>query len=193
MDDKTQGIRFRAIIEILGKPKSHVEETIRKFVEKIKDDHEFIVLKESFAEPQQHESLWSTFTELEVVSKDITKLIGFCFEYMPASVEIIKPENFSMENHVVTGFLNDLQGRLHNVDMIVKRLRGENDVLKRNMKMTIENLITILLKINSMNLDELSVYTGINKDELKSVLSNMVENKKLKHEQENYSLLGNEK
>lgn len=192
MDEKLQGIRFRTIIEILGKPKEHVETTIKEYVEKIRDDSDFILLKESFAETIQHNILWSTFAELEVVCKDISKLIGFCFEYMPASVEIIKPDNMQLENHQITGFLNDLQARLHNVDMIVKRLRAENDVLKRNMKLSIENLITILLKIGAMDMDKLSLYSGINKDELIIFLDKMMNDKKIKLENKQYSLRENE-
>ena len=187
MEISPQSFRFRTLIEILGKPKEHVETTIRGFIDKIRDDHEYILLSERYAECTQHENLWSTYAELEVVAKDITKLISFCFEYMPASLEIIKPDNFTMENHIITGFLNDLQGRLHNVDMIVKKLRAENDVLKRNMKTTIENLITLLLKINSMKVGELSSYTGINEDELKIFLNDMINKNKISILEERYS------
>jgi len=41
-------IRCKTIIEILGKPKEHVEKTIRMYVDNIKKDQDLIVLKESF-------------------------------------------------------------------------------------------------------------------------------------------------
>ena len=41
-------IRCKIIIEILGKPKEHVEKTIRTYVDKIKDDSNLIVLKSEF-------------------------------------------------------------------------------------------------------------------------------------------------
>ncbi len=43
-------IRVRAIIEVLGKPKEHTEKTIRDYVEKIKEDNDFVILKEHFSE-----------------------------------------------------------------------------------------------------------------------------------------------
>ena len=192
MDEKPQGIRFRTVIEMAGKPKEHIEKTLKVYVEKVREDHDFILLKESFAEPKQIESMWSTFAELEIVCKDIPKMIGFCFEYMPASIEILKPDNFNMENHEITGFLNDLQARLHNVDMIVKRLRAENDVLRKNMSLTIENIITILLKINAMSIEEISKYSGINRDELAAFLNNMINDAKVKVDDERYRLVKNE-
>ena len=192
MEDKLHGIRFRTIIEMIGKPKEHIEKTIRDYVETIRDDHEYILLNERFAETVEHESLWSTFAELEIVCKDMSKLVMFCFEYMPASVEIIKPDSFSIEKHVITGFINDLQARLHNVDMAVKKLRGENDILKKNMSLSIENQISVLLKLNSMDIDDLSTYTGINTEELNSFLNKMITAGKVKQESEIYSLSKNE-
>ena len=192
MEEKIQGIRFRTIIEMLGKPKEHIEKTLRDFVERIREDSEYILAKENYAESVPRENLWSTYAELEVVTKDISRIMAFCFEYMPSSVEILMPQNFTIENHVVTGMLNDLQGRLHNVDMIIKRLRAENDLLKRNMKISIENLITILLKLNAMSFDELSTYTGINRDELSAFLSVLIKDSKIKLDNEKYVLVKNE-
>ncbi len=192
MDDKPTGVRFRTILEVLGKPKEHIETAIKEYVKKIKDDSEYIILKESYSESSPQGQLWSIYAELEIVARDVTKLIGFCFEYMPSSVEIIKPDQFALEHHIVTGFLNDLQSRLHNVDMVVKKLKAENDLLRRNLKSALENIITVLLKMNPMNIDELSIYTGINKEELQNLLEKMQTENKIKVENNNYKLAKNE-
>jgi len=192
MEDKPHGIRFRTIIEMIGKPREHIEKTIRDYVETIREDSEYILLNEKFAETVEHENLWSTFAELEIVCKDISKLVIFCFDYMPASIEILKPDNFSMEKHVITGFLNDLQARLHNVDMVVKKLRAENEILRKNMNLSIENQISVLLKLNSMDIETLSTYTGINNEELMSFLNKMITSEKIKIDGEKYSLIKNE-
>src|SRR3989338_2372750 len=104
-------IRCRTIIEVLGKPKEHVESSIKDYVEHIKKDSELVILKEEFSEIKEQGKLWSQFVELELVVKGTNKLIGFCFEYMPSSIEIIKPESLDMSNAELASFLNDLQAR----------------------------------------------------------------------------------
>src|SRR3989338_6049059 len=86
-------LRCKIIIEILGKPKEHVEKTIRDYVETIKKDSGFIVMNSDFADADEKEGgLWASFVELDIVIKGLPKLIAFCFDYMPSSVEILKPE-----------------------------------------------------------------------------------------------------
>ena len=43
-------IRCRIIIEILGKPKEHVEKTLKMYVDKIKGDSNLIILNSDFSE-----------------------------------------------------------------------------------------------------------------------------------------------
>ena len=114
-------IRCRTIIEVLGKPKEHVEKAISDYVEHIKQDSELVVLNEDYSEMKEQGKLWSKFVELDLVIKGTQKLIGFCFEYMPSSIEVVKPEHLTMTNPELSNFLNDLQARLHSVDMVVKQ------------------------------------------------------------------------
>ena len=114
-------IRCRTIIEVLGKPKEHVETALNQYIGHIKEDSELVVLNEEYSDVKEQGKLWSKFAELELVIKGTRKLISFCFEYMPSSLEILKPEHLIMRNAEISNFLNDLQARLHNVDMIVKQ------------------------------------------------------------------------
>src|SRR3989338_10566187 len=133
-DQENQGlhahIRCRTIIEVLGKPKEHVENSIKEYVEHIKKDSELVILSEDYSEIREQGKLWSQFVELELVVKGTFKLISFCFEYMPSSMEVMKPEHLILTNHELGSFLNDLQARLHDVDMIVKKQKAENDFIK---------------------------------------------------------------
>lgn len=187
--EKTNHIRCRCIIEVLGKPKGHVERTIRDYVGKIKEDSSFIVLNELFADAKEQENLWSIFTELEIVFKDIKTLILFCFDYMPSSIEVIKPEEIVFKNTDISDFLNDLQARLHNLDMISKQLKAENTFLRRNMKASLNNAIAVLLKIRSMDIDEIAAFTGVPKDELQPLTEHLLKNNKIKEENGKYILI----
>lgn len=184
-------IRCKVIIEVLGKPKGHVENSIRDYVEKIKKDSELIVMNVDFSEAEEKEKLFAIFVELDMVVKGIPKLIGFCFDYMPSSIEITKPEQFIVKKSTVENFINDLQARLHNVDMIVKKQKNENTFLKKNLSKAASNLILLSLTSGGMDMERLSRVTGIAEKELKIFLEPLIEEDKVKKEDDIYSLVKN--
>ncbi|MBW2980229.1 hypothetical protein KY360_02325 [Candidatus Woesearchaeota archaeon] len=183
-----QQIRFRTIIEILGKPKEHVEASLKKYVEQIKSDDNFMLIKEEFVPAEQKGKLFSTFAEIEVVSKSLPAMIGFCFDYMPSTMEIIKPEELKLSMRDMSSMLIDLQARLHKVDMVAKSYKIENDFVKRNMNALMKNLVMLLLKSKSLNLQQLSKFTGINEKELEPFLETLIKDNKIKKEEGTYSL-----
>jgi len=184
-------IRCRVIIEILGKPKGHVEDSIRDYVEKIKKDSELIVMNADFSEAAEKNKLWAIFVELDMIVKGIPKIIGFCFDYMPSSIEITKPEEFIVKKSTVENLINDLQARLHNVDMIVKKQKNENTFLKKNLSKAASNLILLSLTSGSMDMEKLSRVTGIAEKELEIFLEQLIEEDKIKKEDDIYFLIKN--
>lgn len=181
-------IRCRTIIEVLGKPKEHVEDALKEYIEHIKQDSELVILNEDYSEAKEQGKLWGKFVELDLVIKGMKKLISFCFEYMPSSLDIVKPEHLTMTNPELSNFLNDLQARLHNVDMIVKKLKAENDFLKLNMNAILHNAILVCLKVSKLNLEQLSKITGVEKKELEIFIEKLINENKIKKEGETYIL-----
>jgi len=188
ISDKTH-IRCKTIIEILGKPKDHVEKTLRMYTDKIKNDSDLIVLNTEFAKAEEKEKLWSTFAEMEMVVKGIPKLIAFCFDYMPSSVQILKPEELSLKRATIEDFANDLQARLHQVDMIVKNQKNENEFLRKNMNTILQNSILITLTSGNLNKEKLSKITGITEKELLIFVDKLINENKIKEENGLYSLV----
>jgi len=189
-EEKKDLIRARVILEVLGKPKEHVEKTIKMLVEKAKEDPEITIINEKYAEIKaQEKTMFSTFVELEMVTKGINTLIGFCFDFMPSSIEIEKPEQLMLKNRNISDIFNDLQAKLHSVDMVAKTLKAERDFLKRNLNTMISNLITILIKINKNTSEDLSKFTGINKEELEKHLEPLIKEGKIKKEEDKYQLV----
>ena len=128
-------INIKAIIEVAGFPKEHIEETMVKVADKIKKD--FTVNKaeifETVALKDKMEGFWSTFCEVDLSFKDINNLIIFCFEYMPSSIEIISPDELKFNNLEIGNVLNDLLARLHHYDMLVKNLTASNEIMKKKV------------------------------------------------------------
>jgi hypothetical protein len=181
-------IRCKTIIEVLGKPKEYTEQALSKYIDHIKKDDELVILNQDLSEISERDKLFSKFVELDLVVKGTSKLISFCFEYMPSSVEVIKPESLKLMNNEITGFLNDLQAKLHGVDMAIKQLKSENDFLRANMNAILNNTILICLKVGKFPVDKLAKLTGVNEKELQIYLDNLIKENRIKKEGDNFLL-----
>ena len=178
MDNK---ITFRAIIEVLGKPKEHVEKSLREYVEKIKQDEKYHLTFEDVAESQKlpDQELWSIFAEVEVDTKQMVHVTSFCFDYMPSLIEIIEPESISLKDVEFTHFLNDLQAKLHQVDMVSKQVKLENDIWKKSVHDLLGNCILLLLRENNLDSKQLSVLTGVVQNKLEDFLDQLIDEGKI--------------
>lgn len=191
-DEYENKAQVRAIIEILGKPKEHVTETLKNYVKKIKDDENYKLEEEFYEEPVEQEEqkgIFSSFAEITFTVKDVNQLISFCFDYMPSSIEIIEPENFKMISKQLTDLLNDMQSRLHHTEMLTKKLYEENKAFNNSINALTKNFVIFLLANKSLDLNHLSRYIGIPGDKLKLFLDSMVQEKKIKFEDNLYSIL----
>lgn len=119
------------VIEVLGAPKEHVENTLKIVLEKLKKEDGIKVLKETGYKAEPFKQLWSTFADIEIEVRDIERLIGVCFDYMPSSVEISNPSLLQIGARSINILVNDLLARLHKYDMLIKNLNAENILLKR--------------------------------------------------------------
>ncbi len=127
-----QIIVAKIIEEALGSPKEHVEDSLKALVEKIKQQHN--VKTYTLYEATPVETLWSSFVELEIEFKNANTLTGYCFDFMPSSVEIISPSKLPLTSREVDDLLNDLAARLHRQDAILRNLEAENKLLKKDGK-----------------------------------------------------------
>ena len=126
---------IRAVFEILGSPKDHVESTMKLVLDKLKEIEEVEIIKsETFDAKEVKGKLWSTFSEVEMNVKDIEILVHICFNFMPSSIEILDPSKMITDSNRLTNFFNDLLGRLHKYDMLVKNLNAQNILLDRELK-----------------------------------------------------------
>lgn len=182
-----QKIVARAIVEMLGAPKEHIEETLKMYINKIKEESDIKVVKEHYAEAEKREdNLFSIFVELELETTDIAHIIWFCFDYMPASMEILEPEEISYKQRDFTDFLNDLQGRLHKYDMLIKNLSAENKVLKRNSLTLGKNTFLVALHDGPKDIAALTDLTGVPEKSAKKFLNELIKLKKVKEENNVY-------
>ena len=182
-------IHSRVIIEVLGKPKEYVEKAIKNYIEKIKQDDNITVVKEDLADTKEQEGMWINFVEMEIWTKGIAEMINFCFDYMPSSIEIIEPKEFNLKSHVFAGFLNDLQGRLHRLNTVVKQIGNENLSLKKNTETLISNIISVMALKDGKTVEQFSKVIGLTQESMQKLLDKMIEDKRLKKEGDKYFLI----
>ena len=126
-------ITIKAIIEIVGSPKEHVEKTINLIIDKLKERKEIEVLNHEIAEAKQVKQFWSSFIELNLKFDKFDVLLGFCFDFMPSSIELISPNKMDFENMDFNNFINDILSRIHQYDMVLKNMNAQNILMKREL------------------------------------------------------------
>jgi hypothetical protein len=181
-------IHIRAIIEMLGKPKEHVNDTLKSYVDKLDEAENFLVVSEEYSEPEEKEGMFSIFVEVELLVKGTENIAFFCFDYLPASVEILEPLNLKYSSHNLTDFLNDLLQRLHALDMKFKTDSATIEKLNSNSEALVKNFIGYLLKQKSCTLKELAGPLGIPEDNLKMLLNRFIGEEYLEKDGELYKL-----
>ncbi len=185
-------LHVRAIVEVVGKPKKHVEETLKKYLAKIQDNKNYVLINQSIEPAEEHENYFSTFAEVEMLFKDSIALLSFCFDYMPSSLEIISPEKILIKNNDFAGFINDLQARLHTLNTGVIQLKEQNRFFLKNTAVLLRNFIVVLLSSRPMTIKEMHPYLGIKEKDIIKVLQVLIKEKKVKKEGEKYRAIRNE-
>lgn len=170
----------RFIIEILGTPREHVRKTISDYIARLKEDKELDFVKADIAEPEEKQpNIFSVYAELEIWITGLEKLFAFCLDAMPSSVEIIEPKEIRITSARLSSMLNDLQAKLHEVDLAVKQLRVRNRNLERNAEALLQNLVLMAVSSGPKSLEQISEETGVKAEALKKYLDQQVNEKRL--------------
>lgn len=127
-------IRCNIVVEVLGKPADYLDEVLKKTVEHLEKAKDLEVINKKFYEPTPIENMFSTFTELEMLFKDMKTLSKFVFEFMPSNIEIIEPNNIKFDLNSANEFINILAARMHQFDAIAKRVGFENKILRAKLE-----------------------------------------------------------
>lgn len=188
-------IHFSAILEIVGKPKEHVDETFATFISQMKKSIKFDIVKDTVHEAiavDGSENLFSSFAEIEVLAKNMGALYDFCFECMPASVEILAPSELKLKPNQASAAVNDLIGRIHNLDMQSKQLTQQINLYSANLRIMIENAIVIYLAAKPRRLEEISAVVGVAPAQIPTFLNDLITKGKISETNGIYGIAGKE-
>jgi len=195
-------LKCSVLIELIGRPKEHIEKSMKEYIHKIREEKGLHLVSEEIAETKKKETgaedeemmkeLWATFAELEFWVKEPIQLTHFCLNYMPSSVEIIEPQELKWRSRDVTKFFNDLQGRLHQLDMVAKQNKSEILFLRKSVNTLLKNYVILLLRKQNMNSEQLSNLTGVEKNRMEDFLDTLIDMGDVEREGELYKVKKNE-
>jgi len=159
-------LHCRIMIEILGAPKQHVEGTLALVLKKLREEKDVDVIYDKVHPAEEKDKLFSTFAEVELLFKDFVVLTRICFDYLPSSVEIVKPENFKMSSLELSNFVSDTLAMLHGIDFKLKDVNAANQLLERNSANLLKNFLLIMLSSGKKPIGEVSKLVGIKPEQL---------------------------
>ena len=137
-----QKIRAILILEVAGRPKEHVAETIITHVGELEKAKGVEMLRKVISDPKEVEAdgmetgreMFSCFAEVEIEVIDFSRLTELIFDFFPSSVEIVDPANINLNSQEATTFINNLSGRLHRYDEIAKISQMQSHQLAGKLK-----------------------------------------------------------
>lgn len=173
-EEQTYAIKCRAIVEMVGAPKEYIEKTLKDYIAVMKKTKGLKILKTSTSPTEPKSSMFALFAEIDMEVKDVEALVGFCFDYMPSSIEVYEPNQLVFNAFEINNFFTDLQGKLHKLDMMVKDLRAQNTLLEKNAGLLLRNNILITLKDKSKDLNTLAKNNGIPPAQLEPFLKKLI-------------------
>ena len=153
---------------------------MKKLVEDAKKYDTIKIIKSDFQEPVQHEDgVWSVFTEIEIVFKNVKYMNSFCLEYMPSSIEVLEPSHPLGVQHT-NDLLNDVLSKIHKISLELKNANARNKLIESNGFIIIRNFILYATEKQGKTIKELVKCTGIKEDKLNLFMDKLIIHKKIK-------------
>jgi len=125
------------LLEIIGRPKEYLVETLNKIAKSIGEEKGVKVKENKINEPvlmKDQKDLYTSFAEIEIETENILQIAILMFKYMPAHIEILSPQNISLTNNEWNDILSELTRRLHGYEEIARIMQTEKMILENKLK-----------------------------------------------------------
>ena len=122
----------RATIEVLVYPEDHVKTTIEKIVEKLKNEEGIKIIKSEIQKTEKiKENFFASFAETEMKINDFSRLLNFCYNYLPSSLEILDADKITLPIREFSMGINEMLAKLHHYNLVVNNLSNKVMELKK--------------------------------------------------------------
>ena len=141
------------IVEMAGRPAKHVKDSLEKHVGVLNEVKDIEVHSIKISEPRKIEAspspqeapagepMFTCFAEADFETENFARMSETMFDFMPSSVEVIEPSKVTLDMTDATNLLNNISGRLHRYDEIMKIAGGRLQQMDAQLKAAQEALI----------------------------------------------------
>lgn len=132
-----QKITAILMIEVMGKPKEHLTETLEKITNDISSEKNVKVNEKKINEPvpvKDKKDLYSSYAEIELELEEASTLAALAFKYMPAHIEVIEPETLKMSASQYGDIMSELIRRLHKYDELLRVMQVERNAYAKKLQ-----------------------------------------------------------
>ena len=135
MAEKLQNkIHCIIILEIAGRPADYIRKAMRLVIKSLSMEKGVEVLSKKTGKIKKTDTLFSTFSEVELLVDSLPRLVGIIYGYTPSSIEILEPSSLELNLNDANNLLNDLASKIHKAEIVAKRLGIENEILKKQIE-----------------------------------------------------------
>lgn len=130
-----QKIKATIIVQLAGAPKDYLLETLKTHVSSLDSFKNIQVLSKNFSEPKpfpEKEEFFSVFAEIEFYANSLSDLLSVVLTMLPSSIEITEPSSLNLDIFEINDFLNNLAGRIHYYEDILRLAHAKIKQLSPN-------------------------------------------------------------
>jgi hypothetical protein len=141
MNFNDKKIKATFILEILGRPKEYLTETLDTIIKDMGKEKGVKVLNKKIKLPvpiKNQKDFYTSFAEIDVETENLNSLTSLMFKYMPAHIEITSPQNINLKNSDFEEILNEITRRLHGYEEIARMLQNEKRILEAKLREVVE-------------------------------------------------------
>ena len=132
MPEEENEVELRCTIELMARPKEAAIDSLKKILATAEENGKKLrIYNEVYSEPKELEKDFYS---------DMESLFNFILDYAPSTIEVIKPEKVELPISSLQTLLNDISGRLNEMDQTIKvysasnvLLQNENNELKKKL------------------------------------------------------------
>ncbi len=190
-------LRVLMTLEVAGQPVEHVELSLDSYLKQIEDEKHLEILdlhKERAVELEgENEGFFSAFAEVELLVPQLETLTQLAFNFTPASIEVLEPEEFHIAARDVQNWINDILSKLHAVALEVRGEKQKNTYYNTAILRLAQNFITVLLAGGPKDSETLARMTGIEAKPLEGMLEKFSADGIIQEEEGTWTLSSSEK
>lgn len=184
-------ISATAVVEIVGRPKEHVEKILNDVSSKI-DEQGYKTERVEVMDVEELEDekgLFSGFFEADLQLKNHEQLFGFIQDFNPTSIEVSDPEDFEMSLADYNALVTTVAATVQQYDQLLKQRIAESAALKERVDLLARNIIMLSVARAPKRIGVIAAETGLAEEPLKKYLGLLIKYGHVRLDGEVYSVI----